>query len=295
MILREEVHHPDDVSNKYLTTTEGKRLHSYFNLLGKYVRSYPTTIIKRDGSERKMDWLILVDPDGETIKERTLINVEFQSYPVDEEKIKAMADYCDYSKTFYGLPLLTIIIITHGYETSKDCYERTVTDILKPIYIHMSWEEITEKLNNLEAKILNQKKLSDDEALDIAYLPMFAPKNKAEFVTEKIARLYCKEKSVTGSFRNNIAYVLTIMIRKNFDGTEKGKELLSLTEKDFSKADFMSVIEYELNYRDQVHKMELAEKDSEISKIRSQKDAELAEKDSEIAELKAKLKKNGIS
>ncbi len=302
MILKKDVHHPNDISFKYLATTEPKKLHSYFKLPGKFVRNYPTKIIKRDGSEREMDWLIVVDADDEQIFKRTLINAEFQSYPVDFDKIEVIADYSDYGKTYYGMPLLSIIIITDGYERSEKEFQRTASDILKPIYIHMTWEEITEKLNNLEKKILNHEKLSDDEAMDFAFLPMFAPKNKAKFVTEKLARLFNQEKTITGTFRNNIAYVLTIMIRKYFDGTPKGKELLKLAENEISKSDLIDVIEYELDYRDRAHKAEIekitSEKDAEIEKINLEKNEEIKkinlEKNAEIEMLKAKLAENGI-
>lgn len=47
------------------------------------------------------------------------------------------------------------------------------------------------------------------------------------------------------------------MIRKYFDLTPKGKELLKLIDKEINKSDLMDVIEYELDYRDQAHKAEI--------------------------------------
>lgn len=49
----------------------------------------------------------------------------------------------------------------------------------------MDWEEIIERLNNLEEKILNHVQLTEDDGLDMVFLPMFAPKNEAEWITEK--------------------------------------------------------------------------------------------------------------
>lgn len=88
MILKREVHHPNDITNTYLTEMMPEKLHHYLKLPGKFVRSYPTKIIRRDGSEAEMDWLMLADPDYKQIFERILINVEFQSGPVGPEKIK---------------------------------------------------------------------------------------------------------------------------------------------------------------------------------------------------------------
>ena len=64
---------------------EGERLHHYFKLPGNYVRNYPVSIVKRDGSQREMDWLILVRDEADPCKE-ILINVEFQTKSVDDKK-----------------------------------------------------------------------------------------------------------------------------------------------------------------------------------------------------------------
>lgn len=293
MILRKNVHQPNDVSTKYLEETEGEGLFNYLKLPGKFVKSYPSIIVRRDGSQGEMDWLILVDPDNKSISERTLINVEFQTKRVDKNKIKIISDYKDHSKTLFGMPVLTVIVVfdEKEYEASIKEYATTASDILRPKYIHMPWEEIEKRLNNLETKILNREKLSQDESFDIAFLPMFAPKQKAKYVTEKITRLYKIDETLKGALKYDVAYVLGIMIRKYFDDTPKGKELLKLIEREINKSALMDVIEYELDWRDQAHKAEI----EEIKKELAAKDQEINAKNHENARLKAKLEENGIS
>lgn len=80
----------------------------------------------------------MVEPDNCRLFEKILINVEFQSYKVTKEKIKIISDYKDYTKLYYGLPVLSIIIITDDYESSEIEYSGVSSDILRPIYIHMS-------------------------------------------------------------------------------------------------------------------------------------------------------------
>ena len=80
----------------------------------------------------------MVEPDNCRLFEKILINVEFQSYKVTKEKIKIISDYKDYAKLYYGLPVLSIIIITDDYESSEIEYSSVSSDILRPIYIHMS-------------------------------------------------------------------------------------------------------------------------------------------------------------
>ncbi len=286
MVLRKDIHHPNDVLNKYFENVIPEKLKNYFKLPGKFISNFPTKIFKRDGSEREMDWLMLVKCDeGEF-----LIHGEFQSYSVDDTKIEIIADCTDYSKIYYGRPVLTVIIITEGYEVSVKEFKRTASDILKPIYIRMSGEELIERLNNLEEKISNHKNLTDDEALDIAFLPMFAPKNKAHDITEKITHLFRKDTSLKGAFRNDVAFRLSIMIRKYFDLTPKGKELLKMIEPELNVSKLRDVIDFEVDYIKKSYEKELSEKDDILAK----KDDILAEKDKEIEELKAKLNEKGI-
>lgn len=300
MIIKKKVHHPNDVSVKYFQATEAKELFDYFKLPGTFIKNYSPRVVKRDGSELEMDWLILVDSDNKNIFERTLINIEFQTQRVDKKKIKVISDYRDYSKTNFGIPVLTIIIIfdEREFEVSIREYPITASDIIRPIYIHRPWKIIEKRLNNLEIKIHNKEKLSQNEAFDIAFLPMFASKQKAKFVTEKITKLFSNDETIKGTLRNDVAYVLGIMIRKYFDLTPKGKELLKLIEKEINKSDLMDVIEYELDYRDQAHKAEIKEKNEIINtknKEINTKNKEITEKDKENARLKEILAKNGIS
>ena len=91
------------------------------------------------------------------------------------------------------------------------------------------------------------------------------------------------------------------MIRKYFDLTPKGKELLKLIDKEINKSDLMDVIEYELDYRDQAHKAEIKEiidtKNKEINtknKEITAKNKEINTKNKENARLKAILIENNI-
>ena len=55
LILKREVHHPNDVMVKYLIDIIPEKLHNYLKLPGKFVKNYPTRIVLRDCSEREMD------------------------------------------------------------------------------------------------------------------------------------------------------------------------------------------------------------------------------------------------
>ena len=233
---------------------------------------------------------MLVEPDNKTLFEKILINVEFQSSSVGKEKIKIISEYRDYSKTYYGVPVLSVIVITDGFETSEKEYVRIYSDILRPMYINLDLDEIMERLNNLNDKIINQKQLDDDEALDMVFLPMFAPKDKVNFITERIVKLFRADKSLSGVFRNDIAFALSIMVRKYFDLTAKGKELLRMLDGEVQNSRLRDGIDFEVDYA----KKAIEKERDELYQALSEKDKALFKKDQEIDRLRAKLKENGI-
>ena len=281
---KRKVHHPNDVTNRYFSEVIPDILHRYFRLPGKFIRNYTTRIIKRDGTEGEMDWLILVELENCRLFRRILINVEFQSSRVTIEKMEIISDYKDYAKIYYGLPVLTVIIITDGYESSVKQYGRVSSDILKPIYIHIPWEEITERLKSLEEKINNHFALNQDDGLDMVYLPMFSPRDMAEDVLERILQLFFIDESLKGPFKNHVAFGLSIMVKKYFGPTSKTEELLEMLEKTVDNDRLRMVAEFEADFERQLFERKLADKD-----------AELSEKDAEIEALKAKLEEKGIS
>ena len=293
-IPRHTVHHPNDVTIQYMIDVMPEKLHHRLKLPGKYIKSYPTRIIRRDGSEREMDWLILVEVEENRKTEKILINVEFQSTAVTKNKIEIFSDYKDYAKTYYGLPVLTVVVITNGYENSQKEYSKVSSDILRPIYIHMDEKKLIERLNNIKKDIDN---ISDDEAIDMVLLPMFASKEQAPYVTEEIVKLFSKNKTLTGVFREDIGFALSIMVKKYFDLTDKGKELLSMMEQEVTNNRLRNVIDFEIEYERKAFKKELNDKDNELSKRCeeiSAKDDEISKKDDEIKKLKAILNQHDI-
>jgi hypothetical protein len=289
------VHHVNDVTNVYFSNVIPKVLHRYFRLPGKFVRNYTTRIVKRDGSEGEMDWLILVEPDGHRLFEKILINVEFQSSKVTKEKIRIISEYKDYAKTYYGLPVLTVIIITDGYEYSDVEYSRVDSDILKPIFICIDFNEIIERLNNLEEKILNHIELNEEDGLDMVFLPMFAPKKEGKWITEKVLHLFNRDKTLKKPFRGHVGYGISLMVKKYFKSTSKAEELLKMLEEKVNDSKLRLVAEFEEDYAIQVYERKLAEKDKALAEKDEEIKVMLERKDDEIKVLKARLEENGIS
>lgn len=192
------------------------------------------------------------------------------------------------------MPVLSVVIITYGYESSELEYSRVDSDIIKPIYIRMKRDEIIERLNNLEEKILNHRQLSEDDGLDMVFILMFAPENEGKWITEKILHLFNEDKSLKKPFRGHIGYGISLMVKKYFKSTPKAEELLEMLEEKVNDSKLRIVAEFEEDYARQVYERKLADKDKIIADKDKKAKVMLEKKDDEIKVLKAKLKENGI-
>ena len=178
-----------------------------------------------------------------------------------------------------------------------------------PIFIRMDFDEIIERLNNLEEKILNHIELSEDDGLDMVFLPMFAPKKEGKWITEKVLHLFNMDKTLKKPFRGHVGYGISLMVKKYFKSTSKAEELLKMLEEKVNDSKLRIVAEFEEDYARQVYERKLADMDKAISdknkaladrdKALAEKDEEikvmLERKDDEIKVLKARLEENGIS
>ena len=133
---------------------------------------------------------------------------------------------------------------------------------------------------------------------------MYSPQDKAECVTEKITRLFAKDNSLTGIFRDDIGTALSFMVKKYFKLTSKVKELLEMLKPEISNSRLRDVVDFEVDYIRKSYEQEISERDELLSEkdnlisvkeeLISEKDNLISLKDEEISFLKAKLRENGI-
>ncbi len=242
MDLTKTVYQSNDLSFKYGLMIMNKHLHKYLKLDGEYEISYPTEVITRDMRNLRMDSLYKA---GEY-----LYNVEAQSTPVSLKDMKRFADYRIFVEYMYNLGVNTIIIITVDPKTSLDEYNVSKTDILRPSYKYCPKKKLMKKFKNVIDKVENKKELSIDESLDIAFLPLFAPPQEAQMITEKMCELIRKDNNIKYELKRDITFILQIMIFKNFRDYEKRKELLEEINMRQFDSD-LEIIAYEI-YGDEI-------------------------------------------
>ena len=139
-----------------------------------------------------MDFSCIVGPDNKLIHEQTVVNIEHQSTPVDENKLKQMAKYAIQQIHDENLPQLTVVI--SNIETEKHSHEYHISPSLsvKPYYIEFSEEDIEKRLSKIKTEIHNNKPLNNEDALNLGIIAIFAPRHKAQEIIEEIVELYIK-------------------------------------------------------------------------------------------------------
>ena len=218
MDLTRRIYQPSDISFKYAIAVLNKRLHRYLKLKDRYVVSYPTEVITRDMRNLRMDSLYKTDT--------SLNNIESQSTRVGLKEMRRFADYRIFAEYIYNLPVETIVLMTVDPKSSLKEYKISETDIIRHIYIYFSKEEVIKRFKNVRDKIENNETLTEEETLDIGLLPLFAPKENSQEITEKMCELIRKNKHIDYELKREISFILQIMVFKYFEDSEKREELL---------------------------------------------------------------------
>ena len=168
-----------------------KILHNNLNVPGVYKRKANTKVYFEDGRIGEMDTSYIVDPDFKEIFHRTVVNGEHQSTPVDNEKIEMMMYYAIQQTHDELLPQMSFIASHIPKEKHVQSYKHSPTNIILPIFIDLGEENIQKRLNNVKNIISLQEAISDEVALDLGIIAVFAPRYKAQIVTREVVELYC--------------------------------------------------------------------------------------------------------
>ena len=284
--IYETAHHAFDKSFRFLADQHTGDMHLNLGLPGKFLRLLQNDVAKDPKSNIRMDLLELVGPDGDTITEETVINLEHQSTKLDREKLEQISKYKDYSKCKFKNPILSAVATPFRPEEQKQEYKSTESDITKPKILCMDYNELQKRLNTLKRKINNNEKIENHILLDFGIIAIFLRENKYP-VLKELCQLFKKADEIPKELERDLALVLESMIKIHLkNNNEQIKELLNMIGKDIETAKRGMRIYYEEEFAqiDAEHKKELTLKDVENRKIIAEKNLQLEKKDLEIEE-----------
>lgn len=278
MDLTKKIYHSSDISFKYAIAVLNKHLHRYLKLKDEYIVSYPTEVITRDMRNLRMDSLYKTTA--------ALNNIEAQSTQVGIKEMKRFADYRVFAEYIYNLPVETIILMTVDPKNSLKEYKISETDIIRPIYIYFPKEEVIKRFKKVSDKIENNKTLTEEETLDIAFLPLFAAKENSQEITEKMCGLIRKYEHIEYELKRKISFILQIMVFKYFEDFKKREELLGEINMKQYDSD-LEMIAYEIYGEDIEEQKEIIKQQNHDLQ---QKNNDLKQKDNTIKQQNELLK-----
>ena len=278
-----------DKSFRFITSNRPKSSHAAFEFPGKFLKVASVGVKTKNNRYLEMDYAAVVLPDGE-IKMMTAVNVEHQSDLPDYEKIESMIFYNVGLIHETNLPAKTIVITHKKPKKEVMCYEYEGQEIIIH-YIYVSPQKISERLSTLEDKISNNEILTEEEALNFAYIAIFADRD-AKKIMRKLVKLFGLAKGIDGELGNDIWNVLCLMIKYHFkDDLKQAKELLYmvteiLTNEEFEKLTSIERIIYNQKRKEDVIQEVLKHQSDELQ----QKDNTIQEKNKTIEQQARRIK-----
>jgi len=294
--IYETAHHAFDKSFRFLADQHTGDMHLNLKLPGKFIRLLQNDVAKDPKSNIRMDLLELVGPDGDSITEETVINLEHQSTKLDSEKLEQISKYKDYSKCKFKNPILSAVATPFSPEEQKQEYKSTESDITKPKILCMDYKELQKRLNTLKRKINNNEKIENHTLLDFGIIAIFIRENKYP-VLKELCELFKKAKNIPKELERDLVLVLESMIKTQLkNNNEQIRELLNMIGKDIETAKRGMRIYYEEEFAqiDAEHKKELTLKDVENKKIIAEKNLQLEKKDLEIEEKDLEIEEKNL-
>lgn len=293
-MMEESNHNPRDYCFRYILNTYPKAAHDAFDFPGEYVDNLEVDVFTDDGRSLEMDCAQLIMPKGD-ITCKSTINVEHQTYPINDEKVETMYDY----KLFliYKTNIPSNSIVMTNMDLGKEIIYCESHDQIFKLHLNVVTEEkISKRLTILNDKITNNQELSQKEVMYFVYISIFVKEKHAKETMEKIANLFSRIKKIEPNLELDIHQILKKMIKFHFrDDLDKCRELLTMISKSIFQKNLEGLTYKEraelrmkkLNQQIDEKNQQIEEKDQEIEK----KNQQIEQIDRENKKLKEELDK----
>ena len=273
--MTKKIYHLNDLTMKYQAMAQSSLLHRYLGLPGEFRIRYPQEVILDNMDSGRMDELYLTDED-------ILINLEEESGHIGPETLSKYDKYHKFIRGKYNKKLYIFVMCHKDPKKKVELYYADPSTVIIIHYIYFTQEELWEKYDNIISKVEHKEKLTDMEAMDMAFIAKFIAGQYREYVVESIAGIFKDAIIEDWQLKMDVAVIINAMIIKTFESETKQKELGEMIGMPKYKTEMQKIVyeEYgeELIKKDKI----IEEKDDEIDKIVKEKDEIVREKDDEI-------------
>lgn len=214
-----QTYHLNDRTMKYLTLAQTKRQHQYLGLPGEFKTRLPQEIVFPNMEFGRVDEYYYNNKG-------MLINLEEESGEITTKTLEKFAKYIIFASYQYTRNVLLVVICHKNPKKEFECFKCSPSIYIKVCYFYISQKELWDKYENVINKVKQKEKLTEMEALDIAFISKFVSSDDASKVVESLTRVFEHAKIEDKLLKIDIGVILGGMILKHFEDVEKQDKLL---------------------------------------------------------------------
>ena len=282
-MAKKKIYQINDRTMKYISLVQIKRRHQFWGLPGTFEARYPQEIVFPNMDSGRVD-------EYYSTKEGLIINLEEETKDVNEDTLKKISKYPIFADYMYSKKPYVGIITHNDPKGYPQHYERSPSIIIKVHYYYIPQEDLWKKYENIINKIGQKEKLSEKEALDVAFVPKYISKEHGPFITESLAKAFKHAIIDDRILKRDIGVLLGAMILKHIDDDEKENELMEEIGMKQIENEIRIIAREEFKEELQQVEKEKMELELEYSKVKKEK-GELKKENDKVKKEKGELKK----
>ena len=289
-MMNEQNHNPRDYCFRNIVQKYPKAVHEAFDFPGEYVDNLKVDVFTNDGRNLTMDCAHMVMPEGDIACQST-INVEYQYYPLTDQKIESIYEYKLFMIHKTGIPSHTIIMTNDSSMKQEVIYSKSHSMLFHIRPKVVTYGELSKRLTTLKDIVKSERTLPQKEAMYFPYIAIFAEEKYSKKIMVELSKLFSRITYIEPSIELDIHQVLKKMIKECFqDDENKCKELLtmiseSIFQKNLEGLSYKERAEIEMNNLNQ----KIEQKDQQIVQITQEKDQQLEQAENKNNELRKEI------
>lgn len=282
MIRKRKFSKPFDLSHSILFNEFPKEYTSTIGVPGIFAKKCNRRVHLKDGTSGEMDSAYIADSDNRILFERVAVGLEHQSIPVGEKKLSKFGDYDIQLVVDEHLPTLLVVASHLNKNKSKNKLIRSPSDITQLYFLDLGEDNISQRLSTVSKIIYNNQYLSQEMALNLGVIALYAHRERACEIMDAVVRLYLKIVEKLDLHMEYTLYsVITVLLDAFFDDEDEYRRLTKMMDDNTSQESQMRFASHEST----IESLTYAEEDLAHTKD------DLAKANGKIADLEAEVKR----
>ena len=280
-----KMYHLNDRTMKYKTSAQTMRQHQYFGLPGTFKQRLPQEIAFPNLEVGRADEFYCTE-------EGLIIDFEEESDAITLKTMDKFSKYAIFASYRYGGRIYLVVLCHKDPKKEFEYFEYAPSLYIKVHYIHISQAELWARYENIINNVKHKIRLTEMEALDMAFVAKFISKKHAPMIVESLANIYNDTIIEDEHLKTDVGAILGGMIQKHFKSIEKQNRLMEkINMRQINN--FIEELVYDefgdvLDKKDEKIEAQAQEIESNKKEIES-RDAEIESKDAEIESKDAEI------